>query len=172
MKTTWPKALAWVLQDEGGNNDDPDDHGGRTSRGITQREYTAWLIHKGRPNGDVWHAPQADIDTIYHDEYWNPYCDDLPAGADYLLFNMNVNAGLSRAVKLLQLSIHVAADGRIGPITRVALANADAKQLILEYSNQSRAFYRSIATHRGQGKFLRGWLNRAAHVEQRAMTLI
>ena len=39
-----------VLQDEGGNDDDPDDPGGRTSRGIEQSEWDAWLLsHRASP---------------------------------------------------------------------------------------------------------------------------
>ena len=78
--SNFPASLKLVLASEGGNDDDPLDHGGRTSRGITQREYDAWRSAKGLPIIDVWTAPQADVTTIYHDEYWNPYCDAMPTG--------------------------------------------------------------------------------------------
>src|SRR5216110_2211633 len=97
----WPKSYAAVRKSEGGNDDDPADHGGRTSRGIIQREYDAWRRLKSLPVRDVWKASEAEIEAIYHEEYWNPYCDLLPVGADYLLFNMNVNAGPSRGAKIL-----------------------------------------------------------------------
>ena len=49
-----PLTLAW----EGGNDDDPNDPGGRTSRGIIQREWDVWRqTHAGLPS-DVWQAPQ------------------------------------------------------------------------------------------------------------------
>src|SRR5258708_11859375 len=58
--------VALVLQDEGGNDDNPLDPGGRTSRGITQRDWNAWLqTHPGLPS-DVFHAPQEQILAIYH----------------------------------------------------------------------------------------------------------
>lgn len=79
-------SLRAVLQDEGGNDDDPADHGGRTSRGITQREYDAWRSLNGNPSIDVWKASDAEISTIYHDEYWEPFCDGFPIGPDYLYF--------------------------------------------------------------------------------------
>src|SRR5690348_13605429 len=91
MKDNFPKSLAFVLKNEGGNDDDPADHGGRTSRGITQREYDAWRTEHSLPTQDVWVAPQSDIDAIYHDEYWEPLCDDFPSGIDYLYFDMAVN---------------------------------------------------------------------------------
>jgi len=31
-EANFPKSLHYVLENEGGNDDDPDDHGGRTSR--------------------------------------------------------------------------------------------------------------------------------------------
>lgn len=161
-------ALAAVLKDEGGNDDDPADHGGRTSRGITQREYSAWLKEKHRTDLDVWKAPQSDIKAIYHEEYWQPYCDDFPTGLDYLYFDMAVNAGPGRAAILLQRALGVTQDGRIGPVTRAAVKSADPKQLIAKFSAAKRNFYLSLH----QPKFTKGWLNRTAHVERVANSML
>src|ERR1044072_6614153 len=95
-------SLAAVLKSEGGNDDDPADHGGRTSRGITQRDYAAGRKEPGQPTSDVWKAPQSETDAIYHDELWNPHCDLLPVRSDYMFFDMAVNAGPGRAAILLQ----------------------------------------------------------------------
>ncbi len=164
----WKPSLAAVLASEGGNDDDPADHGGRTSRGITQREYDAWRILERLQPLDVWSAPQADIEAIYHDEYWEPNCDLLPTGADYLLFNMAVNAGPYRSAVILQRALGVNPDGRIGPITRVAITKADPLALISHYSDQSRAFYLSLH----QPRFTKGWLNRVAFVRSTALAMI
>lgn len=161
-------SLAAVLKSEGGNDDDPADHGGRTSRGIIQREYDAWRVEHHQPKRDVWKADQSEIDAIYHDEYWNPHCDLLPVGADYLLFNMNVNAGPSRGAKILQQALGVNPDGRIGPITREAIRAADPKKLIEDYSAKSRAFY--LGLH--QPRFTKGWLNRVGFVRTTALGMI
>jgi hypothetical protein len=57
------RCLKLVLVSEGGNDDDPDDAGGRPSRGITQREYDAYRkTHSGLPS-DVWKAPQSAIES-------------------------------------------------------------------------------------------------------------
>lgn len=169
------KSLAYVLIDEGGNDNDPDDHGGRTSRGITQREYTAWRLEHKLSNLDVWKAPEQDIEAIYHDEYWNPYCDGFPSGIDYLYFDMSVNAGPHRAAILLQRSLGLTQDGRIGPITRGAVAKADPLNLVHHYTEIKRNYYQSIANnpeHPEQHKFLHGWLNRCDHVLKNALTMI
>src|SRR5437868_957785 len=117
MKENFKASLALVLKSEGGNDDDPSDHGGRTSRGITQREYDAWCRENKKPQVDVWTAPQVDVDTIYHDEYWNPLCDSLPIGVDYIVFNNNVLDGPVRSTILLQRALGVTDDGRAVPIT-------------------------------------------------------
>ncbi len=162
------QSLKFNLLDEGGNDDDPADHGGRTSRGITQREYTAWLKEQGRPNLDVWKAPQADIETIYHDEYWLPISPTLPTGIDYLYFDLAVNGGPARAAKMLQRALGVTQDGRIGPITRAAVAAADPHKLIVDFSEAKRQWY--ISLH--QPRFIKGWLNRTANVQQRALSML
>ncbi len=166
--SNWKPSLAAVLKAEGGNDDDPLDHGGRTSRGITQREYDSWRRLHAQPTLDVWKAPQSDIEAIYHDEYWMPHCDVLPVGADFLLFNMNVNAGPTRGAKILQQALGVTVDGRIGPMTREAIRNVDPKALIERYSGASRNFY--LGLH--QPRFTKGWLNRVDFVRKTALAMI
>ncbi len=165
--SNWKPSLAAVLKSEGGNDDDLADHGGRTSRGITQREYDAWRRLHLLSTKDVWTALQVEIDAIYHDEYWMPYCDILPIGADYLLFNMNVNAGPYRGAIILQRALGVTADGRIGSITKEAALRANPVALVNAYSAQSRAFYLSLH----QPKFIKGWLNRVKFVQQTALAM-
>ena len=167
------KSLAFVLIDEGGNNDDPLDKGGRTSRGVTQREYTAWREEQLLPDKDVWTAPESDIEEIYHDEYWNPYCDNFPSGIDYIYFDMAVNAGPHRAAVLLQRALGLTEDGRIGPVTREAVAAADPFQLVHHYTDIKQNYYRAIVYDRpDQNRFLHGWLNRCDHVLKNALTMI
>lgn len=166
--SNFDKSLSFVLKDEGGNDDDPDDHGGRTSRGITQREYDAIRTEAGLPTQDVWTASDAEIATIYHDEYWEPDCDDMPTAIDYLYFDMKVNAGPYRAAVLLQRALGITDDGRIGPITRQAIVAADPKTLIADYTASKRDFYRALH----QPKFLKGWLNRCNDVQANALTMI
>lgn len=168
MEQNWKQSLAYVLQSEGGNDDDPADHGGRTSRGITQREYDAWRRENGLMLLDVWQAPQVDVEAIYHNEYWLPLCPTLPTGVDYIVFNNNVLDGPGRSTKLLQQALGLAADGRVGPITRAAIAKANAAITIHRLSDASRAFY--LGLH--QPKFTKGWLNRVAFVQKNALTML
>ncbi len=168
MKENFPAALNLVLKSEGGNDDDPADHGGRTSRGVTQREYDAWRAENGQPKIDVWTAPQSDIEAVYHEEYWEPYCDDFPKGLDYLYFDMAVNAGPYRAATLLQRALHVAEDGRIGPITRGAVKKVNPRELVEKFSDIKRIWYKAL----NQPRFTKGWLNRTTEVEANALKMI
>lgn len=161
-------ALRFVLQSEGGNVDDPDDHGGRTSRGITQKEYDAWRNERKLPKQDVWTAPQRDIETIYYEEYWQPYSDLMPTGIDYMYFNTAVLSGPRRAAILLQRALGVNDDGRIGPITRQAIRNANSTSLVEKFKVHSDAFYRSLH----QPKFIKGWLNRNNEMRHNALRMI
>ena len=166
--SNFPASLTLVLKSEGGNDDDPLDHGGRTSRGITQREYDAWRLEQALPKRDVWTATADEISKIYHDEYWDPFCDKFPIGVDYLYFDMAVNAGPRRAAVLLQRALGVADDGRIGPVTRAAVQNADPRKLIVAYSNAKRSFYQSLH----QPRFLKGWLNRTSAVQKNSLAML
>jgi lysozyme family protein len=173
LNSNFPNCLKFVLQDEGGDSENPNDSGGRTSRGITQREYTAWChLHKS-PDGDVFVASDATIQAIYQQQYWLPNCDPMPKGTDYILFDMNVNMGQVQANKLLQRYLKVAADGHIGVVTMDAALKADPKLLIPAVSKEKIAFYKEL--EREQPKdvvFDKGWMNRVANVQSRAMGML
>lgn len=169
MAGNFNQALQYVLKDEGGNSDDPRDHGGRTSRGITQRVYDSWCRSKGRPQGDVWRASDDDVRTIYHDQYWLPYCDQLPSGVDYIFFDISVNAGRQRAVTTFQKVLGVKVDGMMGTVTLDAIQNTEPSDLIQRVSNERRRWYKALAQFPIYG---RGWLNRVDHSEIGAQSLL
>lgn len=163
-------SLKIILREEGGNDDDPHDHGGRTSRGIIQREWNAFRkTHPGRPS-DVWKAPDEDIKTIYHDQYWEPYCDWMPTGVDLCFFNTAVNSGRQQAVKELQRAIGVNnVDGMMGIVTKNTLLEYnDIEGLIKILSNKRRAYYRAL---RQFPRYGRGWLARTDRVEKAALAM-
>jgi len=165
------RSLSLVLIHEGGNDDDPHDHGGRTSRGITQKEYDAFRIGKSLTTQDVWTASDAEVKEIYHDQYWEPYCDKLPAGLDYEFFDFCVNAGRTQAVRTLQRSLkNVPVDGMYGLRTQQAVDGVnDLHGLIQNYAEMRRSFYRANAQFSRYGK---GWLRRTDEVEQVAEGMV
>jgi lysozyme family protein len=158
-----------VLADEGGNDDDPRDPGGRTSRGIQQREWDTWRkTHAGLP-ADVFEAPQDQIEAIYRAEYWDRLrCDDLPPGVDYCVFDYGVNSGPSRSAKELQKLLGVAQDGEIGPITVAAAAQADAHAIVERMCADRLAFLRDLKTWAVYGN---GWNNRVGRLRTAALKM-
>lgn len=171
VPASWPSVLAHILQSEGGNDDDPADPGGRTSRGIIQREWNAWRVaHPGLP-ADVWDAPQDQIEAIYDGKYWHHRCirgDMLPAGVDYSVADYGVNAGVDRAGKVLRKLL--GADAGHCDVTDGLLALIRTKQpekIIRAIADERRRFYdRLIAARPPLNKFHNGWMKRADAVER------
>ena len=166
----FPASVALTLKWEGGNDDDPRDPGGRTSRGIIQREWDAWRqSHPGLPS-DVWQAPQEQILAIYRQKYWDPLaCGQLPAGVDYCVFDYGVNSGIGRAARSLQQVVGTGVDGEIGPLTVAAVAGADAASLVEKICDQRLAFLKGIRTWPIFGN---GWARRVEGVRKQANVMV
>ena len=166
----FPACVDLTLKWEGGNDDDPHDPGGRTSRGITQREWDSWRqTHPGLP-ADVWQAPQAQILAIYRQNYWEVMsCGQLPPGIDYCVFDYGVNSGPSRAAKALEHLVGTSEDGEIGPLTIAATAQADAATLVNKICDQRLAFLKSLG---GWVYFHNGWTNRVEGVRKQATAMV
>src|SRR5262245_62785180 len=169
---SFSRALALVLIDEGGLDDDPHDHGGRTAHGIIQREYDGFRARHDLPRQDVWKITPAEYTEIYHDRYWMPWCDRLPAGMDYAFFDAAVNAGPAQAARTLQRALGLRADGNMGDVTLAACKEAseqDPEGVIHAFCEKRRAFYRALAQFPRYG---RGWLSRVDHVERAAKAMV
>lgn len=164
MKENFEPSLRYVLAHEGGYVNDPDDAGGATNRGITQKTYDGHRRRKGLPVRAVRGITPAEIAEIYRDQYWRPIRgDDLPAGLDYAVFDYGVNSGTGRAIKHLQEVLGVKIDGVIGELTLAAIAEREIVGLIEAYTERRMRFLRGIKSRSGQGgwkKFGRGWTRR------------
>lgn len=171
----WKKSYAVIRKYEGGKVNDPDDPGGRTNAGITQRVYDAYRRLKGQAQQSVYQATEKEIEAIYKVQYWAAArCDDMPAGIDLCVFDTSVNSGIKRAAKLLQASLiarqkasgsganaRLRVDGQIGMATLAALDNdLDNDLLIAEFGRRRQGFYRGLKTFR---KFGKGWTKRNAN---------
>lgn len=166
------KCLQLVLVSEGGNDDDPDDPGGRTSRGITQREYDAFRKNNPGLPADVFVAPQSAIADIYDTSYWQPFSPQCPDGVDYVFFDVSVLSGPGRAAKWLQRALGVDDDGHIGVITLTALKAAVPKDVIVKMSGFRADNYNElVADNPRLKKFLKGWLGRTNRVQTDALAM-
>lgn len=170
---TFEQALERVLRYEGGFVDHPDDPGGATNFGITQATYDAWRSSKGLMLASVRHITRREVEAIYRERYWQPAkCDELPASLRLPHFDAAVNCGVTNAIKFLQRSLHVSADGIIGPITRRALQDAPESRLAHDLLWERLRYYHAIAgRRRPDGRdlrvFLLGWLARVLDLRSR-----
>lgn len=162
--------LARVLRHEGGYVHDKLDSGGRTNLGVTQRVWEEWVGHPVS-EADMKALTLEKVAPMYKMKYWNPsYCEKLPKGLDYVVFDFAVNAGTGRSVKTLQSAIGVLADGVIGPRTMAAINDANPKELINKFSDARADFYQGIVTRKpDQARFIRGWLNRVEESRKTAL---
>lgn len=154
-------ALEKTLGFEGGVSNHAADRGGLTNRGITQAAYDAWRAAHGQQPRPVVEATDAEVRTIYRDDYWlAAKCDQLPDALAEVVFDMAVNSGPRAAVKALQRSLDVPDDGICGPLT-ISAAHAAGPYAALAFLKQRAALYRDIVKKDNtQIVFLAGWINR------------
>ena len=164
------KALKRILKHEGGYVNDPLDSGGMTNLGVTKR---VWEEFVGHPvsEADMRALTPEIIAPMYKMKYWNSsYCEVLPKGLDYVVFDFAVNAGTGRSVKTLQQAIGCVADGVIGPKTMAAINDAEPKDLIAKFSDARADFYQGIVARKpDQARFIKGWLNRVEDARKLAL---
>lgn len=150
MTPRFLRAVELVLQHEGGLVDDPRDPGGLTNFGISQRAY---------PDVDIRGLTKMKAAEIYHRDYWLPIRgDELPEPVAIVLFDMAVNMGVDRAVRLLQRSLRLPQDGLLGPRTIAACLNGTRRTVALNLTAERVIAYTGM---RGFDVFGRGWLRRS-----------
>lgn len=154
-------AIAKVLKDEGGYVNHPSDPGGETNFGISKRSY---------PNVDIKNLTVEKAKDIYYSDFWKtgPYDNLVCAPLAEKTFNTAVNAGNSRAFKLLQQAANacganLVVDGAVGPKTIAAINSLDGNKVLEAYRKEQAAFYNGLVAKDSSKKvFLKGWLARAA----------
>lgn len=163
MKESYAKAQQLVLVYEGGKVDDPQDPGGRTNQGVTQRVFSAYLREHGMPARDVYSMTVAERDVIYRAQYWDRVRGDmLPVGVDFVIYDGAVNSGVAQSVKWAQRAVGVNADGVMGEVTLDAIRNhGDHDALVAAICARRMGFLKALKTWPRFGK---GWSARVANV--------
>lgn len=157
MNDNFTRSVNLALAHEGGYVNHPEDNGGPTNLGVTQRTLSA---HLGRPASiqDVRNLTRDVAKTIYRDSYWTPAgCGRLPVGLDYFVFDTAINSGVSRSVKLLQGVLGVRPDEIVGEQTMAAVRERDVVSLIASMAAERMAFMRRLSDWKHFGK---GWERR------------
>ena len=155
-------SLPFVLRWEGGFVDHPQDPGGRTNKGITQKVYDQFRLRSGQPAQDVKDISDDEVQSIYEAGYWMAaQCESLDSPLHLVHFDTSVNMGVNRAIKFLQGAVGCGVDGDFGPGTRDAVAACDQGSAVKNYCNLRENFYKGIVDHKpDQAVFLKGWMNR------------
>jgi lysozyme family protein len=161
MSYTPSEIIARVIEREGGSKitNDPSDPGGLTKYGISARSNPDLEIEKLTLNDAV---------SIYHKRYWKPSkVEHLKFSLQEMYFDMVVNVGKKRAVKILQEAINhkgktIKIDGLIGK-------NTIGASSVLEL-NRLKAFrikYYSTLVERKPSllKYYYGWFRRAEEID-------
>jgi lysozyme family protein len=132
------EGLQFVSKWEGGYVDHPNDPGGATNRGITQRTYNNWRRSKGLEERPVRELEKNEEVLIYYENYWAAAgCSELEYPFNIAVFDTAVNCGVGRATHWLRKASDVMA-----------------------YLDLREAHYIEIAKKPEYKVFLKGWLNR------------
>lgn len=149
---------------EGGYIDDPEDDGGQTKYGISKRSY---------PDEDIPKLSRERAEQIYWRDFWSPYeIDRMPGRIGEKFFQTVVNMPAAQAVTILQRALRAATserladDGILGPRTRAVMDGITARGIVeavlAALRSEQAGYYRQIVqANPSQGRFLKGWLNRA-----------
>ncbi len=149
-----------VLHHEGGYVNDPKDPGGETNFGIAKRSH---------PDVDIANLTKEGAKEIYKRDYWDGNkVEELPEELRHIYFDMCVNQGKGRAVKILQQAVNakggdLKVDGGLGPMTLKAILKSN---LELDRVRAYRVkYYADLVTRKPDlEKFYFGWFRRALEV--------
>ena len=154
-----------VIDREGGFVWHPDDRGGATKYGITQKMLGRW-----RKLGRL--ATPAEVEVLSRDEAAEIYlqCYWLEPGLNKLMlhpkltelvFDAGVHHGPGRAKRLLQKAVGVKVDGIIGPKTQSKLWAMSDREIGMAFMGERIAYLGLIITRRpSQAVFAHGWMRR------------
>lgn len=168
------RAISIVLKHEGGYSNDPNDSGGETNFGITQKELSQYHEALGIAE-DVKYLTENDAKLFYYKIYWSPYHYDslLSINISIKLLDLSVNLGneestliVQRALNRLGLTLRI--DGLFGQQTRETINKAinegDENQLLALIRYEAIQVYEMIVRHHpNDTKFEQGWLIRACY---------
>lgn len=166
---SFPACLAFVLGAEGGWSDDPRDNGHETMKGITLATFRAWEGDPTITADDLRAIDDLTVAEIYRNQYWDRVAgDNLPHGVNLMVFDLAVNAGPGRSVRMLQAAVHAGQDGWVGPLTLDLVAKVDRARLINALAAARLGYYRSLSAF---GTFGHGWTRRTDECMRAALAM-
>lgn len=171
-------AIDYVLYNEGGLSENPNDIGGITNFGISLRflreiddeRLRKYGIFEAVNEQTIRHLTSDQAKLIYKGEFWegNGFENINSQNICDYIFDMAVNFGISQAIRLVQRSCWACAftrrylrdDGIMGRITTDVVNSIDDQLLPVLISTRAD-LYRSIVLVKPKDQiFLDGWLKR------------
>lgn len=152
---------------EGGYSNHPDDPGGATMKGVTQRTYNNWRRALNQPLQDVREIKDGEVEAIYREQYWETVrASELPPGVAYCVFDAAVNSGPGRAARWLQEVIGAGVDGVVGNETLALAVDRNPIEVIHAYCDKRLAFMKRL---KHWSTFKNGWTRRVAEVRAQSI---
>lgn len=144
-------AIGTILENEGGLVQNPNDPGGLTNFGISQKSY---------PNLDIKNLTREQAAEIYQRDFWQ-FDGVASQPVATKIFDSVVNMGHA-AIKIAQRLVNVVDDGDWGPNTEKAVNLQDPYTFISRYRIGLIQHYLDIVkVNPADAEFLTGWLRRA-----------
>jgi lysozyme family protein len=138
------KIVNFILEREGGYVNHPNDRGGATNMGVTQRTLDRWCAKHGKPTFDVKDLDKPTAIQIYKEDYWKEEWEKLGFGMAACLFDTAVNSGMGRAESMRKQATDY-----------------------VDYIQRRIAFYKAIIQNDPSQKvFEKGWMNRMTHLRR------
>jgi lysozyme family protein len=168
-------AIKKVLQHEGAHVNNPNDRGGPTNWGVTQKTFNQYMSSvTGKPYqstiDEIKNMPIGNAITIYKSLYWDKMSGDKirKYALAAAIFDQAINRGTVAAVKQAQRVLKnnfnypsIAEDGVMGVATITALNTIDEAKFLNSYLQESILAYNKIVQNNpSQSVFLNGWLKR------------
>lgn len=152
---TFDVAFERLIGHEGGYVNHPDDPGGETNWGITQR-----TAREAGYAGSMRDLTREQAREIYRAAYWQrAKCDEFDGAIAFQIFDSAVNHGIGNAIRFLQRAAGVADDGVIGPVTMAAVRGMTVTDVLARFNAARLMFYTNLSTW---PTFGRGWARRVA----------
>lgn len=151
------RAFDLLISHEGGFSNHPDDPGGATMYGVTEKV--------ARANGFTGNMRDYTLDmakAVYRKSYWDACrCEQMPNEIRYPLFDAAVNSGPVQSIKWLQQALGVKSDGIIGPVTLKTTLEANPYALRQAMIGKRLRFMTDL---RNWPSFSKGWSRRIAAI--------
>ena len=149
------QAFDRLIGHEGSYSNNPQDPGGETMWGVTER-----VARVNGYTGPMSMLSRERAKTIAKVAYWDRIQADKYDGAiGFQVFDAAYNHGIENAVRFLQRAVGVADDGLIGQITLAAIKRMSVTDVLSRFNAERLEFYTKLSTW---DTFGRGWSRRIA----------